>query len=132
MVNAGPSTRDLVSNALKELNNRKGVSLQAIKKWVGDNHKKEVKAVYIRKALKSGLATGWFETHHQRKGSYKLGAASKKKAAPKKKKVVKKKAPKKKKAATKKKTTKKKSATKKKKTTKKKTTKKKTTKKSKK
>ena len=84
--------------ACKAINDRSGVSLQQMKAYFESN-KKGYKNHMLLKALKTGVANGTLAMHHQKKGSYKLGAPAPK---PKKKKVVKKKkaAPKKKKKAT--------------------------------
>ena len=92
------STRSLAVSAIGALNDRSGVSLPQMKAYFSSN-KKGFKNHMLLKALKTGVANGTLAMHHQKKGSYKLGAPAPK---PKKKKVVKKKkaAPKKKKKAT--------------------------------
>ena len=73
--------------ACKAINDRSGVSLQQMKAYFSSN-KKGFKNHMLLKALKTGVANGTLAMHHQKKGSYKVGAAAPK---PKKKKVVKKK-----------------------------------------
>ena len=72
--------------AIKDLNDRSGVSLPQFKAYFAAN-KKGYKNHMLLKALKAGIESGKLATHHQKKGSYKLGpkAAAPKKKAPKKK-----------------------------------------------
>lgn len=88
---AHPSTSVMVTSAIKELNEKKGSSLSAIKKYLSANYKVDtVKyATFIRKYLKGAVTNG---TIVQTKGTFKLPVAEVK---PKKKKKVaaKKKAP---------------------------------------
>ena len=70
-------------DAIKASGGRSGVSLPAMKTYFAKN-KKGYKNHMLLKALKTGVANGTLAMHHQKKGSYKLGAnAAKKKAAPK-------------------------------------------------
>ncbi|VVC41773.1 Winged helix-turn-helix DNA-binding domain,Linker histone H1/H5, domain H15,Histone H5 [Cinara cedri] len=89
---AHPSTAVMVTTAIKELNERKGSSLAAIKKYIAANYKVEpVKvATFIRKFLAASVTNG---AVLQIKGRYKLDVPEtkpKKKAVAKKSIVVKK------------------------------------------
>ena len=103
---AHPKTIDMVVAAVTNLKERKGSSLHAIKKYVGANYKVDMEKIapFIRRALKTGVASGKLV---QTKASYKLGTKpkaekkAKKPKTPKKPKAKKPKA-KKPKAATKK------------------------------
>lgn len=55
-----PKTSEMVFNAIKELNERKGSSLQAIKKQIAATHKVDTDklALFIRKYLKSAVVSG--------------------------------------------------------------------------
>ena len=127
----GPNYLKKITDAIVALNDRTGVSRNALEKYILTNHKDiKFERRYLRAALKRGLETNVIAVHHNHKGSYKLApkpapakkkVAAKKKAPAKKKVATKKKAPAKKKVASKKKApAKKKSATKKKKPAKKK------------
>ncbi|XP_029724353.2 late histone H1-like [Aedes albopictus] len=100
-----PPANEMVLAALKNLKERKGSSLQAVKKYIGANYKCDVAklSIFIRKALKAGVEKGTFvQTKGSgASGSFKLkdkkAAAEKKpkKAAGEKKKAAKKPAAKK-------------------------------------
>ena len=71
--------------AVKDLNDRSGVSLVQFKAYFAAN-KSGYKNHMLLKALKAGVESGKLAKHHQKKGSYKLGPnAAEKKKAPKKK-----------------------------------------------
>lgn len=57
---AHPPTSDMVNAAIKNLKERGGSSLQAIKKYIGANYKVDAEklAPFIRKYLKSAVAAG--------------------------------------------------------------------------
>ncbi|XP_044005623.1 histone H1-like [Aphidius gifuensis] len=57
---AHPSTADMVNSAIKALADRKGSSLQAIKKYLSSEYKLDTKkhAIFIRKYLNSAANTG--------------------------------------------------------------------------
>ncbi|XP_006825952.1 histone H1-III-like [Saccoglossus kowalevskii] len=106
-----PKTIDMVVAAITNLKDRKGSSLQSIKKYVGANYKVDLDKItpFIRRALKSGVTDGKFVQTKGTgaSGSFKLKAKvtaekkAKKPKTPKKPKAKKPKA-KKPKAATKK------------------------------
>lgn len=77
-----PKTSDMVYNAIKELNDRKGSSLQAIKKHISATHTidAEKMALFIRKYLKSAVASGELTQTKGAgaSGSFKIAQAEKK------------------------------------------------------
>lgn len=110
---AHPPTADMVNAAIKNLKERGGSSLQAIKKYIAANYKvdSEKLSTFIKKYLKSAVASGALVQPKGKgaTGSFKLSGEGKtaavKKAPvkqPKEKKAVAKTAPKKKTAAVKK------------------------------
>ncbi len=88
---AHPSYKEMIKNAIKETKDRKGVTRQAIKKYilehykVGDNSGK-----MINNGLKRGVANGIFETAKDNKARFKLSEATKAEKPPAKKPVAKK------------------------------------------
>ncbi|XP_006825951.1 histone H1-III-like [Saccoglossus kowalevskii] len=103
---AHPKTIDMVVAAITNLKDRKGSSLQAIKKYVGANYKVDLDKItpFIRRALKSGVTDGKFVQIKGTgaSGSFKLKAKVKAEKKAKKPKTPKKPKAKKPKAATKK------------------------------
>jgi histone H1/5 len=104
MVAAHPSSASMVKAAIKALKERKGSSLQAIKKYIAANYKCDIVKIarFINKALKAGVESG---VYTKNKGSFKLSVKAKeeKPKAAKKPKAKKAKSPKKKSASPKKK-----------------------------
>ncbi|XP_002742334.1 histone H1-like [Saccoglossus kowalevskii] len=101
-----PKTIDMVVAAITNLKDRKGSSLQAIKKYVGANYKVDLDKItpFIRRALKSGVTDGKFV---QTKGTGASGSFKLKDKVKAEKKAKKPKTPKKPKAKTPKAATKK-------------------------
>jgi histone H1/5 len=104
VVAAHPSSASMVKAAIKALKERKGSSLQAIKKYIAANYKCDIVKIarFINKALKAGVESG---VYTKNKGSFKLSVKAKeeKPKAAKKPKAKKAKSPKKKSASPKKK-----------------------------
>lgn len=98
-----PPTNEMVAAAIKALKERGGSSLIAIKKYIAANYKVDVDklAPFIKKALKSGVASGALVQTKGKgaSGSFKLSTAGQKDKKPKAKKSAAKKAAKPKKAA---------------------------------
>lgn len=117
---AHPPTSDMVNAAIKNLKERGGSSLQAIKKYIAANYKVDAEklAPFIRKYLKSAVSAGTLTQPKGKgaSGSFKLSVKGESKSATTGKKVAKKPAaaakPKKPKATAAKKTAKKPAAAK--------------------
>ena len=75
-----PKTSDMVNAAVKNLKERNGSSLQAIKKYIAANYKVDVNklAPFIKKAVKTGVTSGKLVQVKGKgaSGSFKLSAAS--------------------------------------------------------
>lgn len=87
-----PPVSDMVTSAVKNLKERGGSSLQAIKKYLAANYKVDCDklAPFIKKFLKNAVANGQLLQTKGKgaSGSFKLAAASKKEAGEKKKKTA--------------------------------------------
>lgn len=83
---AHPPTSDMVNAAIKNLKERGGSSLQAIKKYISANYKVDAEklAPFIRKYLKSAVASGALTQPKGKgaSGSFKLSVKGEGKAAP--------------------------------------------------
>lgn len=92
-----PPTAEMVTVAIKELKDRKGSSLQAIKKYIGTTYKIDADkfSPFIKKFLRASVAAGLLAQPrgHGASGSFKLSVkdakpSSRKKTASKAKKIV--------------------------------------------
>jgi histone H1/5 len=87
-----PKTSEMVTSALKNLKERNGSSLQAIKKYIAANYSVDAEklAPFIRKSLKSAVISGKLVQTKGKgaSGSFKLSAAAKTTEKPKKPKAV--------------------------------------------
>ena len=91
-----PPTADMVNKAIKELKERGGSSLQAIKKYISSNYKVDAEkmAPFIKKYIKGAVTSGKLVQTKGKgaSGSFKLASKDKAEKAPTKPKAVKKKA----------------------------------------
>ncbi len=75
-----PKTSDMVNAAVKNLKERNGSSLQAIKKYIAANYKVDVNklAPFIKKAVKTGVTSGKLVQVKGKgaSGSFKLSASA--------------------------------------------------------
>lgn len=76
-----PPVAEMVTTAIKTLKDRKGSSLQAIKKYIADNYKVDMVRIspHIKKFLKGAVESGKLVQPKGKgaSGSFKLGAAAK-------------------------------------------------------